>query len=203
MSGAVRRPTRRRATDHASPSAHRQRERARAAKGESWPRRHSEARRRRGFATVMSLALALIFAGSLAVLTEHVAYDVRRTRAQADAAQRRQLLLAGAAAAESRLTELAGQPVGVSIDLPVPAALAASARLTLVRVEPTTTTPHTPRRRGNESAASPSDDAAAAPVTGEAIAVRVEAFAGERMESQTLQWRRANGDWRLAAITPP
>jgi hypothetical protein len=58
--------------------------------------------RRRGFVGIFSITMIILVGSALVALSAYFAMDARRTRAQAQDAQLRQLLIAGAAAALDR-----------------------------------------------------------------------------------------------------
>jgi hypothetical protein len=125
--------------------------------------------RRSGFAMVIAITLMAIVALTLGCITTTFSLDAQRTRTQAQAAQLRQLLLAGALIAQTHLSETNdGQEINVSM----PAALNSQAALGL-QFEP----------------ADPS---------GQQIVI-VSAMLGPRRLTQRLQFVRQSGGWRLAA----
>src|SRR4051812_34884413 len=71
-----------------------------------------------GFAMVAGLLMILLVVAALVALIDLVAADVHRTRGEADGAQLRQLLLAGALDAKLRLDD--SSAARANIELPAP-----------------------------------------------------------------------------------
>ena len=82
-------------------------------------------RRRRGFGTVVAILLLLLVAATLPVLASVFTADAKRTRAQADDAQLRQLLMAGAVFAKGQAPTITAVGSGAAaapapVDVPLP-----------------------------------------------------------------------------------
>jgi hypothetical protein len=126
-------------------------------------------RRRSGFAMVIAIMLMGIVAVTLGCITTTFTLDAQRTRTQAQAAQLRQLLVAGALIAQTHLSESNDTQ---AINVPLPAGLNSRAALGL-QFEPT----------------DPS---------GQRIVI-VAATVGNRRLTQRLQFIRQTRGWSLVA----
>jgi len=140
-------------------------------------------RDRSGFGTFIAIAVLLIIAVILPLLASVFTAEAKRTRAQAQEAQLRQLLTAGAAyaaaATKGQATSGAGGEAGTGattrpVEVPLPPELAdagASVTCSFTRVE-----------------------------TDHAKAV-VRAKLGERSMEQTIRLERLDGAWRVVSAT--
>ena len=128
---------------------------------------------RRAFATITAITLLALVGIALAAMGTLLVADARRTRAATSEAQLRQLLLAGAAAAEERVRNLPPVAAEQAWEVPLPAGADASLTVRLER-----------------------DDA---PATHR---VRVAATVGERTAGQVLTYDAASRTLRAAEIEP-
>lgn len=126
--------------------------------------------RQRGIATMLAIGLALLVAVTLTMLSIVFTTHAKRTRVQADDAQLRQYLLAGALVAQVRLNE---QGPAVFADPSAFALPASDATLTLQRAE---TEPATDLR------------------------ITIKITTGTRHAEQTLVFRESEGRWQAADV---